>query len=174
MPLVVFLRGVNVGGHKTFRPTELVRELRHLDVVNIGAAGTFVVRERISRTALRAEVERRLPFEAEIMICDAREMARLVSRDDFAGHRPRPDVIRFVSVMARPVRSRQDLPIHLPARGKWLLKVLACEGRFIIGVYRREMRAIGYLGALDRLFGGPVTTRSWSTMTAIANVLDAS
>jgi hypothetical protein len=33
------------------------------------------------------------------------------------------------------------------------------------------MRAIGYLGTLDRVFGFPVTTRSWSTMTAIARVL---
>jgi hypothetical protein len=33
------------------------------------------------------------------------------------------------------------------------------------------MKAIGYLGTLDRLFGVPVTTRNWNTMTAIAKVL---
>ena len=38
MALVVFLRGVNVGGHRTFRPTVLAKQLRHLDAVNIGAA----------------------------------------------------------------------------------------------------------------------------------------
>jgi hypothetical protein len=30
---------------------------------------------------------------------------------------------------------------------------------------------IGYLGKLDRLFGVPVTTRNWTTLTAIAKVL---
>ena len=45
MALVVFLRGVNVGGHRTFRPSQLVKELADFDVVNIGAAGTFVVRK---------------------------------------------------------------------------------------------------------------------------------
>jgi uncharacterized protein (DUF1697 family) len=36
------------------------------------------------------------------------------------------------------------------------------------------MKAIGYLGTLDRHFGVPVTTRNWNTMTAIARVLAAS
>jgi hypothetical protein len=30
---------------------------------------------------------------------------------------------------------------------------------------------IGYLGKLDRLFGVPVTTRNWNTITAIAKAL---
>ena len=42
MALVVFLRGVNVGGHRTFRPSLLARQLEPYGVVNVGAAGTFV------------------------------------------------------------------------------------------------------------------------------------
>jgi hypothetical protein len=57
--LVVLLRGVNVGGHRTFRPTTLVEQLKHLDAVNIGAAGTFVIRQRITQVQLRAELLRR-------------------------------------------------------------------------------------------------------------------
>lgn len=34
MALVVLLRGVNVGGHRTFRPTTLAEQLKHLDAVN--------------------------------------------------------------------------------------------------------------------------------------------
>jgi hypothetical protein len=33
------------------------------------------------------------------------------------------------------------------------------------------MKVIRFLGELDRLFGVPVTTRNWNTMTAIAGVL---
>ena len=51
------------------------------------------------------------------------------------------------------------------------MNVLACEGRFVVGMYRRDMKVIGYLGALDRLFGVPLTTRNWNTLTAIAKVL---
>ena len=43
MALVVFLRGVNVGGHRTFRPSVLAQQLRGYSRVNVGAAVTFVV-----------------------------------------------------------------------------------------------------------------------------------
>jgi hypothetical protein len=56
MPLVVFMRGVNVGGRKTFRPAALAAELAALEVVNIGAAGPFVVRKKVSAAALRKEI----------------------------------------------------------------------------------------------------------------------
>ncbi len=56
MAVVVFLRGVNVGGHRTFRPSLLAKELHDYDVVNVGAAGTFVVRKPgRSQAALRAK-----------------------------------------------------------------------------------------------------------------------
>ena len=61
--------------------------------------------------------------------------------------------------------------MSFPSSGKWLLKILARDNRFVFGVYRRHMKVIGYLGTLDRLFGVPVTTRNWNTITAIAKVL---
>jgi uncharacterized protein (DUF1697 family) len=170
MALVVLVRGVNVGGRR-FQPSTLAAQLKHLDVINIGAAGTFVVRRPVSRAKLRAELARRLPFNAEIMICDGRDIVRLVSRDYFADHPPRPAIVRFVSVLARRPRSSPTIPMVLPTNGQWLLKVLARDDRFVIGLHRRHMKVIGYLGMLDRLFGVPATTRNWNTITAIARVL---
>jgi len=171
MALVVLLRGVNVGGHRTFRPAALAERLKHLDAVNIGAAGTFVIRRPVTRPRLRAELARRLPFAAEIVICQGREIVGLMSRNHFAQQPVRPDIVRFVSALAGPVRATPSLPATFPPRGKWLLKILARDGRFVLGVYRRHLKVIGYLGALDRLFGVPVTTRNWNTITAIARVL---
>jgi uncharacterized protein (DUF1697 family) len=170
--LVVLLRGLNVGGHRTFRPTKLAEQLQHLGVVNIGATGAFVIRQRVSRTQLRVEIRRRLPFEAEIVICQGREIVRLLSQDFFAGHPVRPDIIRFVSVLSRLPRLAPPLPMTLPSSGRWLLKVLARDSRFVVGLYRRRMKVISYLGMLDRVFGVPLTTRSWDTITAIAKVLE--
>lgn len=172
MALVVLLRGVNVGGHRTFRPSTLAQQLKHLDTVNIGAAGTFVIRKPISRTQLRAELARRLPFDTQIMICEGRDIVRLMSEDPFAGEKVRPDIVRFVSVLSQRPRSAPSTPMVFPASGTWLLKILARENRFVFGLYRRHMKVIGYLGTLDRLFGVPATTRNWSTITAVAKVLD--
>lgn len=171
MALVVLLRGVNVGGHRTFRPTALARDLEHLGAVNIGAAGTFVIRQPVTRARLRAELERKLPFDAEIMICEGREILGLASKDYFADHPARRDVVRFVSVLSRAPRSGPSTPMSLPPDGRWLLKILAREGRYVIGLYRREVKALGQLGRLDRLFGAPATTRNWNTIAAIARVL---
>ena len=157
----------------TFRPTRLSEELQHLGAVNIGATGTFVIRRRVSHAQLRAEVARRLPFEAEVMICQGREIVRLLSQEPFSAQPVRPDIVRFVSVLSRRPRSSPALPIHLPSRGKWLLKVFACDRRFVVGLYRRQMKVISYLGMLDRVFGVPLTTRNWNTITAIAKVLDS-
>jgi uncharacterized protein (DUF1697 family) len=171
--LVVLVRGVNVGGHRTFRPTTLAKQLRHLDAINIGAAGTLVIRKPIGIARLRAEIVRRLPFDAEIMICPGRAVVRSLSHPCFAGYPMEPDLVRFVSVLSQRPRAMPRLPLRLPSRGNWLLKVLARDGRFVFGVYRRHMKVIGYLGTLDRILGAPATTRNWNTMTAIARVLTA-
>ena len=77
------MRGVNVGGHRTFRPAALAKQLRHLDAVNIGAAGTFVIRQPVTRAQLRTELARRLPFDAEVVICQGREIVGLMSQNHF-------------------------------------------------------------------------------------------
>jgi uncharacterized protein (DUF1697 family) len=171
LPVVVLLRGVNVGGHRAFRPAALAKELKHLGAVNIGAAGTFVFRQPVAGAQLRAELAGRLPFSTEIMICQGREIVRLMSAETVAPSPASAAIVRFVSVLSRTPRSTPRLPMSLPPRGKWMLKVLACEGRFVIGHYRRHMKAIGYLGTLDRIFGVPATTRNWNTMAAIVKVL---
>ena len=172
MALVVLLRGVNVGGHRTFRPSLLAEELGRFGVVNIGAAGTFVVRRPVAQTHLRDELTRRLPFDARIMICQGREIAGLISRNPFERQPLRPDMVRFVTVLSRRPRAEPSMPFSVPSSGRWLLRILARRGRFVFGLYRRHMKAISHLGTIDRLFGVPATTRNWNTLTAIARVLE--
>lgn len=174
MALVALLKGVNVGGHRRLRPSVLARDLQHLDVVNVGATGAFVVRRRVKHAELRAEIARRLAFDAEVVICRGNEVTDLLSRDFFAGYPCDADIVRFVSVLSRAPTSDPLLPLDLPSHAPWLVRVLARHERFAIGLHRRQMKVIGELGKLEQLFGVPVTTRSWSTMSAIGKVLDRS
>lgn len=173
MALVVFLRGVNVGGHRTFRPSVLAKALSAHDVVNVGAAGTFVVRKPGSRAQFRAKLAGKLPFETHVMLCDGRDLIRLEALHPFGAEPARADVVRFVSILPRAGRVRVPLPITLPARGKWLLRLIAVDGQFAFGMYRRHMKTIGYLGQIDKLLGAPATTRNWNTIMAIVRVLTA-
>ena len=171
MALVVLLRGINVGGHRTFRPTVLAERLKHLDAVNIGAAGTFVIRRPVTKTKLRAEITRWLPFDAEVMICQGRDIVKLMAQNPFVDQPVRPDIVHFVSVMSKRPRSAPSTPMSFPSTGEWLLKILGVDKQFAFGVYRRQMKVIGYLGALDRILGVPVTTRNFKTITAVAKAL---
>ena len=171
MALVVFLRGVNVGGHRTFRPSLLARELSDYDVVNVGAAGTFVVRKPGPRVKFRTVLLGKLPFEAEIVMCESRDLLRLEMEDPFGSQPSPPDVVRFVSILSKAAGVRVPLPVTFPPDGEWLVRVIASEGRFVFGMYRRHMKTIGYLGQIDKLYGVPATTRNWNTILAILRIL---
>src|ERR1700746_3975629 len=99
MALIVFLRGINVGGHRTFRPSILTSGLSDYEVVNIGAAGTFIVGEPGSRAKFRTELLRQLPFEAEVMLCDGRDLIRLEMENSFVTEPSRPGIFRFLKIL---------------------------------------------------------------------------
>jgi uncharacterized protein (DUF1697 family) len=186
MSSVLFLRGVNVGGANRCQPALIAKELVKFGIVNIGAVGTFVVREDISESVLRTAFAGKLPFKCEIMICPARDIIKLTSIDPFAGQPAGPNITRFLSVAREPIRARipsgphqtsnlkpqkLDLPLSLPSDDAWLLKIIAIKDRFVLGLYRREMKAISYLGKIEKLLGVPVTTRNWNTIEKVAKVL---
>jgi uncharacterized protein (DUF1697 family) len=188
MAQVVFLRGVNVGGANRCQPALIAKQLAKFGIINIGAVGTFVVREAVTESNLRAAFARKLPFKCEIMICPARDLIKLTSRDPFSGQPSGPNITKFVSVLHKPLRTgvRSDLnqtsnlkpqtsvlPVSLPSDDDWLLKIIAIEGRFVLGLYRREMKAISYLGKIEKLLGVPVTTRNWNTVQKVDQVLRA-
>src|SRR6266481_4265138 len=97
MRWVVFLRAVNVGGTNRCQPALIAKQLAKFDIVNIGAVGTFVVREDVSESALRVAFARKLPFKCEIMICRARDIGKLASMDPFSRQPSGPNMVRFVS-----------------------------------------------------------------------------
>lgn len=171
MASVVFLKGVNVGGHRTFRPSRLACEMAKLDVINVGAAGTFVVWKSINQAELRQEFLSRLPFETEVTVCSADEVLRLAPGEPFARQSSRPDVVRFVSVLPKRARAPVALPINLPAEGNWLVRLIAIQGRFAFGLYRRNMQTIRFLGQIEKHLGGSVTTRNWNTFSNLFEIL---
>jgi uncharacterized protein (DUF1697 family) len=172
MALVVFLRGVNVGGHKAFKPSVLAKELADFDVVSIGAAGTFVVRGRVSQAALRAALLERLPFEPELMICRAQEVIDLAAADPFANQLAGSDVKKYVTVLAKRPRALPELPIGHPAGEDWQVKLITIRDRFVLSLHRRLGRALTYPNeVVEKTLGISATTRNWNTINAIHGIL---
>jgi len=144
--------------------------------MNVGAAGTFVVRKPVLRTAgsrakFRTALLRKLPFETQIVLCEGRDLMRLEVENPFGTQPSPPDVVRFVSILSKAGGVRAPLPVTFPSDGDWLVRVIASEGQFVFGVYRRHMKTISYLGQIDKLYGVPATTRNWNTIIAIMRIL---
>jgi uncharacterized protein (DUF1697 family) len=171
MASVVFLRAVNVGGHQKFQPSVLARTLADFGVANIGAAGTFVVRENISPAKLRAEILRRLPFKPELMICPARDVLALVRSESFRDAPAGKDVSRFVSVMQRAPRVMPQLPIEEPAGDKWEVRIVAVSGKFALSFRRPGRKGVYPNAAVEKHFGIPATTRNWNTISTVCKIL---
>jgi hypothetical protein len=106
MHWVVFLRAVNVGKANRCQPALIARQLAKFGVINIGAVGTFVVREDVSEPALRAAIARKLPFKCEIMICPA-QVRRVALDPDGQRVAPSDDVTGPFSEMALYVLVRR-------------------------------------------------------------------
>lgn len=174
MALVVFLKGINVGGHRSLRPSELAARLASVDLVSVGAAGTFIVRGLVRRSELRTMLEAELPFSTSIIVRTSREILGMVATDPFVGQPTRRDIVRFVGIRATGRALPSELPSQLPATGRWEVKVLGHQGPFVLGIHRRAMRAIGHLAQLGALLGEPMTVRSWSTITQVARLLNGS
>jgi len=114
---------------------------------------------------------RKLPFEAEVVLCDGRDLIRLEAENPFGTEPSRPEIVRFVSILSKDDRGLASIPCTLPPSGEWFVRLIASKNRFVFGVYRRHMKTIGYLGQIDKLFGAPATTRNWNTIIAIVRIL---
>jgi uncharacterized protein (DUF1697 family) len=167
---VVFLRGINVGGANLCKPAQIAKQLKKFDIVNIGAVGTFVVKENVAESTLRTAIAKKLPFKCEIMIVPAKTVVDLAKKNPFARQPSGPNIARFASVLHKRPKKFPPLPFCLPSSGEWLLKIVAIRGRFVLGIYRREMKAIGYLGKIEKIFGVG-TVRNWNTILKVLKTL---
>jgi uncharacterized protein (DUF1697 family) len=169
---VVFLRAANVGGHNVFRPAELARALDHLDVANVGAAGTFVVRAKASAATIRREIGERLPFVPKMAVVPSGEVLALVRSAPFAAVRFSKDLRGWVAVVDGEPRARPDLPVAVPGGKNWSVRFERLEGSFALGRWRRRRGAFVFPSdVVEKAVGMPATTRWWETLERVARLV---
>ena len=174
MASVVFLRGVNVGGNRKFQPSLLARALAQWDVVNVGAAGTFVIRKPIAEAAVRVGFVAQLPFETHLTICRGRDLLDLAAAKPFSNLPASSDTRPFVSVLARRPRTLPHLPISQPPGEKWQVRIVGVSGKLVLSLMRRLGKTMLYPNeVVEKHFGSPATTRNWNTIATLCEILKA-
>ncbi len=173
MAHVVFLRAANVGGRNVFRPARLAADLAHLDVANVGAVGTFVVRAKTTEAAIRREILAQLPFEPAIVVRPASEILALVASDPFRGVSLSRDLRGWVAALSGRPKARLELPLTSPRGKDWSVRVDRVEGVFAMGLWRRRPQGFVYPNEfLEDALGLAATTRYWETIQRLAALLE--
>ncbi len=173
MASVVFMRAVNVAGHQAFRPSVLAAALKHLDVVSIGAAGTFIVRAAADEARIRREIRKHLSFDPQLMIRPASELLALVAADPFGGAgSPKADA-QYITVIETRPRPLPPFPIQVPDSSDWQIMLTAIHGHFVATVRRKVKRPPLYPNeVIEKRFCVAATTRGWPTILKIAESLN--
>ncbi|MFL6516194.1 MAG: hypothetical protein ACJ8M1_14335 [Chthoniobacterales bacterium] len=141
------------------------------DVLNIGAVGTFVVRKSVRESMLRNAIAQKLPFKCEIIIIPGPDLLKLAATDPFSPYPLDPNITRFVNVLAKPIERPANTPLAFPSEKDWLLRIIAIENRFVLGIYKRDIKSVRYLGIIEKQFGVPATNRNWNTIEKVVQIL---
>ncbi|HVX15029.1 MAG TPA: hypothetical protein VHC22_27810 [Pirellulales bacterium] len=170
MGLVVLLRGANVGKRR-FSAKAVEAALSDLDLVNIGAAGTFVVLKRIAERVLRSRVAAELPFEPAPMVILKQSEIEAALR--MGSEIPVPaDAKRFATAMERAPAMSVSLPIEEPQGAEWGVRIAAVSGRVALGVRRRvDVTGVYPNEIVEKALRANATTRDWPTIEKIAQIL---
>jgi uncharacterized protein (DUF1697 family) len=169
---VVFLRAANVGGKNVFRPAQLAASLPHLDIVNVGAAGTFVVRGKASATTIRREIVSRLPFEPAIAIRPASEVLAFVHSEPFRGVTFSKQLRGWVAVLTGKPKAQPSLPIRTPDGDLWSVRFDRLDGSYAMGLWHWRPKFQFASVIVEDAVGVSATTRWWETFERIAKILD--
>jgi uncharacterized protein (DUF1697 family) len=174
MAHVVFLRAANVGGNNVFRPSQLVAALSHLDVVNIGAAGTFIVRGKATPTRIRDEIHSRLPFTTTIIVRPGKEILALVESEPFRGVEFSKDLRGWVGALAGKPNAHATFPVLMPPTGPWGVRFDGVSGQFALGIWQRQPKGFHIpANVVEKAIGVASTVRWWETFEKIAKALKA-
>ena len=138
---------------------------KKLDLVNIGAAGTFIARRNVTA----AQLSREIPFTLDLAIRPAPEVLKLV---DAGPPKARAGTRIFVSVLVATPKAAPRLPQEFPAGKPWALRIVKRRGPYVLAVRRTDrQRGLDLNAIVEKAFGARATTRGWPTFERIAKAL---
>jgi uncharacterized protein (DUF1697 family) len=171
---VAFLRGVNVGGHKTISMADLKKAFESLGfkrVRTVLASGNVVFegpeKDRSLAGTIAAKLEKDLGFPVTVVLRTLRELRAVIASDPFKDAPTGPGVKRYVTFLAEKRAGLPGLLAPKPEQGLRLVRVTPGEVFSVVrlspGAGTPELMAF-----LEKALGPKVTTRNWQTVLRLA------
>lgn len=171
---VAFLRGINVGGHKSIKMEDLKRAFESLgfgNVATILASGNVMFEaSRASSTGLVERIEEKLKdtfgHNIGVLVRTMKELQQLEATNPFKGIKVTPQTRLYVTFLSENPRGSRPIPYESSDRN---FKIRRVTGREICSALTLspDSRTTELMGVLEREFGPKITTRNWNTITRI-------
>src|SRR5437867_147766 len=169
---VAFLRGMNVGGHKSIKMSELARlfeSLRLSNVKTVLASGNVLFESPETDAAiLTRSIERglrgALGYEVKVILRTTSQLQALVSLDPFEKVGSAPGVRLHITFLAADANSTLPLPYVSPNG----FEIIEKSAREVLSVVRPEGCTVDLMTFVEKEFGKASTTRTWNTVQKIA------
>jgi len=178
MKYVIFLRGINVGGHHKVPMADLKQELAKLgfeNIITILNSGNIIVdstHDAIERVEeiISNHLAIHFGFAIPTIARKADELLALFNQNPFEGIEVTKDIRLYISLLKKDVESDLELPWistdkSFQILGKW-------NGNILSVLDVSEMKTPKAMGVLEKSFGKEITTRNWKTIVRIEKKLN--
>jgi len=169
-----FLRGINVGGHKTV-PMEKLKKafeaLRFKNVQTLLASGNVVFEtQALSTAALEQMIEEKLKkifgHEIGVLVRTIEELQDLSESQPFKGIDVTPQTRLYVTFLSEKSKSNLKIPYASPDKS---FRILHTSTREVCSVLTLtpNSRTIDLMNVLEKEFVRTVSTRNWNTVVRV-------
>ena len=172
---VAFLRGINVGGHKVIKMTDLARlfesfGFEHVKTYIASGNVLFDTAEANADAVARGVEEglrAALGYDVLVILRTIAEIEGIIKMDPFKDVAPTEHVRLYVTFLSEEPRSTLKLPYESSA-GEF--QILQRKGRDIFSAVSLSgmSRSVDGMTFVEKEFGSVSTTRNWNTVRKIA------
>lgn len=168
---LIFLRGINVGGHKKVPMGELKSCLEttgYQDVKTVLNSGNVFAKSMLKSTKeveaqLTHLLEETFGFHIPVIARKATAIKTLMESNPFSEITLTQDIRRYISFLKQPLdKTILELPYPTNISG---FKILGFTGSEVISILNvSKTKSVDAMRVLEQNFGKKITTRNWNTL----------
>ncbi|MDP4219218.1 MAG: DUF1697 domain-containing protein [Bacteroidota bacterium] len=170
---VAFLRGINVGGHKSVpmvKAKQIFEDLGFANVRTILASGNIIFEAKDTIVKLARIITNQLQdsfgFSIPVIVRPRADITRIVKADPFAGNSVTKDMRLYITFLPEEPLQVPRLPYHTPDNSFSVLALSDCMVFSVLDLSKNGTPEA--MKILEKQFGKNITTRNWNTLVKIA------
>ncbi len=171
---VAFLRGINVGGHKSIKMDQLQKSFEALGFQNVKtvlASGNVLfeaqsAKPRLLTKSIEKELASVFGFEIGIILRTIQDIQGLADNNPFKNFAIKPETLLYVTFLSEKPTGILSLPYESPDK---TIRIFESSSNEIFSFLHKSQKSgsTELMKILEKEFGRNITTRNWNTVEKI-------